>query len=50
MSELMYQLDELAREAAKERAERENKKDPWGLVAEVVLAIVLAGFLDLFCC
>jgi len=47
MSELMYQMDEIARRAAKER---ERKPDLWSRVAEIALAFILAGILDLICC
>ena len=50
MSELMYRMDEMTRKIAKEQAERESQPDPWGVVAEVALAFVLASILRLFCC
>lgn len=50
MSDQLVKMDEIARRAAREKAERESRPDPWGMVAEIVLAFVLACILDLFCC
>ena len=46
----MYQLDEMTRKLAKERAAQESRPDPWGVVGEIALAFVLAAILSLLCC
>lgn len=46
MSELMYWLAEMVGEVMDVKV----GSDVLGVVAEIVLAFILAGILDLFCC
>lgn len=50
MSNLLVQVDEILRRMAKEEAARDAEPDPWGVVAEIALASVLACILSLICC